>query len=84
MRAVALLGLVLAGCDACQPHAPASPADVAWGALVDAGCSASDPAGPLYVAEQLDAGAPAWLVCLSQGNGVRACSVPLCPGDAGQ
>jgi hypothetical protein len=74
MRAAAFLGLALAGCTTCQATPPSTtPASAAWNALVGARCAAQDIAGPLYVAEQLDAGAPPYLVCLSQGAHVVSC-----------
>lgn len=86
-----LLGLAvaLAGCNACQPPAPATPADVAWNALVGAGCAAPDPIGPTYVGLQLEAGAPAYLSCLAAGARVVSCGdggdpvVSPCETDAG-
>jgi hypothetical protein len=72
-----LIGLTIAGCNSCTSTPPAAtPASIAWSTLVDAGCAAPDIAGPTYVALQLEAGAPAWLTCLSQGGSVAACSVP--------
>jgi hypothetical protein len=69
---IAAIGLA-AACNSCQPPAPVTPESVAWGALVNAGCAAPDPAGPLYVGLQLEAGAPAYLECLAAGAKVVSC-----------
>lgn len=44
--------------------------------LIEGGCLAPGPGDVAAVAEQLDAGAPSWLLCMQNGGTISSCSVP--------
>ncbi len=76
-------GVLLAGCNGCQPPTPApvpppSPAAVhIFVELVEAGCMAPDtPGGAAAIDGLASLDAAPWLTCLYNGGTVQSCAAP--------
>lgn len=69
-----LLLVSLAGCGSCATQ-QVTPTSI-WNGLVADDCANPDPAGPAYVARELDAGTTPWLTCLATGASNVSCHVP--------
>lgn len=85
MKALGLIALLLAGCNACQPSPPPppppappvataqTPAQI-YEELVAAKCMAPTDAGPSDVAKELALpNPPQWMKCLADGGSVAVC-----------